>query len=268
MNKTIAIATLLLLSLFAQAQKAGNIDLAHWKLELPSGYTASEWKLSNFQKDRFAKPFFYLDSLDGALVMEAYPVVGKSKAKYTKNTLREQMVPGSSDTNWTLTQGAILEAEFQVAEMSIKEGKNYDRTLLFQIHGRTTEEQTGQLGLSKSVSLPMFKVFWEDERIRVQRKVLVSLSDKGQKLWEKDSWDDDDGRFFNKKVGFEKVKIKIKAEEGKITVVVNDLKPIVYKDTSIKKWEFENYFEVGNYLQTKQYTARSVVKFYDLKVTH
>lgn len=268
MNKILVLSAFILLSLSAIAQKAGNIDLTHWKLELPSGYTASEWKLSNFQKDRFAKPFFYLDSLDGALVMEAYPTIGKSKAKYTKNTLREQMVPGSSNTNWTLAQGAVLEAEFQVVNMSVKEGKKYDRTLIFQIHGRTSEEQTEQLGLSKSVSLPMFKVFWEDERIRIQRKVLVSLSDKGQKLWEKDSWDDDDGRYFNKKVGFEKVKIKIIAEEGKITVTINDLKPIVYKDTNIKKWEFENYFEVGNYLQSKNYTAHSLVKFYDLKVTH
>ena len=268
MHRIPAIILLSFLSLSAFAQKAGNIDLTNWKLELPTGYTASEWKLSNFQKDRFAKPFFYLDSLDGALVMEAYPAVGKSKAKYSKNTLREQLVPGSSNTNWTLAQGASLEAEFQVTEMSIKEGKTYDRTLIFQIHGRTTEEQTKQLGLSKPVSLPMLKIFWENERIRVQRKVLTDLAYKGKRLWKKDSWKDDDGRYFNKKVGFERVKLKIVAEEGRITVTVNDLKPIVYKDTNIKKWEFESYFEVGNYLQSKKYTARSVVKFYDLKVKH
>lgn len=42
------------------AQNTTNlpIDLWNWKLELPTGYKASDWKLSNFQNDRFSRPFF------------------------------------------------------------------------------------------------------------------------------------------------------------------------------------------------------------------
>jgi len=245
------------------------IDLMNWKLELPSGYTASDWKLSNFQKDRFARPFFYLDSLDGSLVMEAYPALnGRSKAKYTKNTLREQMTPGSSSDNWTMEEGAYLEAEFQVTDMSIKEGKKYDRTLLFTMHGRTTDEQTEKLGLNKNSSLPLFKIFWQDERIRVQRKVLEDPLEVGDKTLDKNFWDDDNGRYFNKKVGFNRVKLYIKVSEGQVEIGVDDQKPIVYKDSSVKKILFENYFEVGNYLQTKERGAHCIVKYYNLKVTH
>lgn len=253
----------------AFSQKAGNIDLTHWKLELPTGYTASDWKLSNFQNDRFAKPFFYLDSIDGAIVMKAYPVFdGTSSSKYTKNTLREQMTPGSSSDNWTMKQGAFLEAEFQVTEMSTIEGKKYDRTLLFTIHGRTTDAQNSKLGLSKSESQPMFKVFWQDERIRVQRKVLKDPAQVGDKVLDKDSWEDDNGLFFNKKIGFGKAKIFIEVTDGQVKIGLDDQKPIVYKDTSVKKIQFENYFEVGNYLQSKNVGAHCTVKLYILKVTH
>ena len=259
---------ILLLAFFHASGQSNEIDLTNWKLELPSGYTGSDWKLSNFQNDRFAKPFFYLDSMDGALVMKAYPVLGgASTAKYTKNTLREQMTPGSSSDNWTMQQGAFLEAEFQVTEIS-GEGKKYDRTLLFTIHGRTTEEQNAKLGLSKSESQPLIKVFWEDERIRVQRKVLKDPYISDDKVLNKDSWEDDNGRYFNKKIGFDKVKIFIEVNEGEVKIGVNDQKPIRYRDVSVEKMQFENYFEVGNYLQSSELKANCTVKFYSLKVTH
>jgi hypothetical protein len=116
-----------------------KLSLTNWKLELPSGYTASDWKLSNFQQDKFAAPFFHLDSLDGALVMEAYPTTGTSKATYTKTTLREQMQPGSSDVNWTMKKGGTLEAEFQVTEMSKDSRGKYHRTILIEVDGKTSK---------------------------------------------------------------------------------------------------------------------------------
>lgn len=245
-----------------------SIDLTNWQLELPTGYKASDWKLSNFQNDRFAKPFFYLDSLDGALVMKAYPVFNAETAsKYTKNTLREQMTPGSNSNNWTMEQGAKLEAEFQITEMS-STGNKYDRTLLFTIHGRTTKEQNERLGLSKSESLPLFKVFWQNERIRVQRKVPKDPLAVGDSLLDKDFWEDDEGRYFNTPVGFDKTKISIEVSKGMVKVSLNDEKPLIYKDISVKKIQFENYFEVGNYLQSKESGANCTVKFYSLNVTH
>ena len=250
------------------AQPKYNIDLTHWKLELPTGYQASEWKLSNFEKDRFAKPFFYLSSEDSAFVMEAYPAKGKSTARYTKNTLREQMKSGSSSVNWTLEQGGVLEADFQVTKMSKERGKNYHKTILFQIQGRTTNEQTEQLGLEKNTGPPLLKVFWDNGKIRVVRKVLKEWDAVGDDLLISKSWEDDKGKTFRKKIDFERAQIKISAQKGRIEVHLNDQKPIVFKDSNVKQWYFENYFSAGNYLQSKDKNAHSIVKFYSLNVSH
>jgi len=267
--KAIITILFLLSAIGAPAQEPLEfMDIMNWKLELPSGYKASDWKLSNFRKDRFARPFFRLDSLDGALLMEAYPVEGtKSKAKYTRNTLREQIQPGSNDVNWTMKQGGVLEAEVQVTKMSQEEGK-YHKSILFQLDGRTSEKQTEKLGLKKPVSIPLIKVTWEKERIRVQRKVLKNESTVGDQLFSKGSWEGDAPRYSNKKVGFDKFKIRISAKKGKIEIQIDDESPIVYRDTSVKQWYFENYFTAGNYLQSKSINAHSIVKYYYLKVTH
>ena len=215
--KIIAFILLLFTADIAMAQEPLEfMDIMNWKLELPSGYKASDWKLSNFRKDRFAQPFFYLDSLDGALVMEAYPVENtRSKAKYTRNTLREQMQPGSSDVNWTMKQGGVLEAEIQVVKMSQEEGK-YHKTILLQMDGRTSDKQTEKMGLKKPASLPLIKIIWEKERLKIQRKVLKDDATVGEQLFEKGSWKEDNARFSKKKVGFDKFKIRIAAKKGKI----------------------------------------------------
>lgn len=266
--KTILVVISIFIYSPAFAQRAENIDLSHWKLELPSGYSASEWKLSNFQKDRFAKPFFYTDSTDGSLVMEAYPVSGTSKAKYTKNSLREQVIPGESSKNWSMTEGGELIAEFQVVEMSKQSAKKYYKTILFQVQGRSTKHQMEELDLEKSVTVPLLTIYWQDERIRVKRKVLKDVSTVGDALAMKGSWQDNEGRYFNKKVSFEKTNIKIIVSEDKVEIHLNDQKPMIFKDASIRKWPFENYFNAGNYLQTKDYRSKSKVKYYKLQVTH
>ncbi|MGD1844671.1 MAG: polysaccharide lyase family 7 protein [Salibacteraceae bacterium] len=259
----------LLLFGFSAAAQESPINLWNWKLELPSGYKASDWKLSNYQKDRFAKPFFHLDTLDSAIVMEAYPSEGTSKSKYTRNTLREQMQAGSNDVNWTMKEGAVLEADFQVTQMSKGENGKYHRTILFQIDGRTTEKQTEKLGLKKPKSMPMVKIYWQNERLRVTRKVLKDESMVGDDLLLKSSWKETESTIYAKeKVGFEKVHIRIEVKKGKITIQVNEEKPIVFRDLSVSQWYFENYFTVGNYLQSKEAGCHSTVKFYSLVVSH
>lgn len=265
------ILSLLFISFSTQiaAQPSYDIDLTNWKLELPSGYTAAEWKLSNFEKDRFAKPFFYVDSTDGAFVLEAYPIEGStSTARYTKSTLREQMKPGSSSVNWTLEQGGVLTSEFQVTEMSEDSRGKYHKTILFQIQGRTTDEQTVQLGLDKNTGPPFIKVFWDNGKIRVVRKVLKDWNTVGEDLVLNSSWEDDRGKAFRKAIDFNKAKISIIAEEGRIEIKLDDQRSIVFKDINVQQWYFENYFVAGNYLQTKDEGAHSVVKFYSLDVTH
>lgn len=250
------------------AQTAQPIDLSHWDLELPTGYKASEWKLSQFESDEYAKPFFYKDDMDGALTMVAYPAEGTSSSKYTQNRLRERINPCLRDLNWSMQEGGVLKAEFQVSEMSWETDKKRHRTLLFQIHGTTSSQQEKDLGLEKSVSVPFFSVYWQNDRIRVVRKIIKEPGTDGYDLIDKKAWDNDPGRYFPKKIGFDKATIEIKVAEGKVEISLNGSKPFVYKDVNVRKWPFENYFIAGNYLQTKSPGSRSVVKFYSLEVTH
>ncbi len=261
---------LVLVFILTSAQRSfdGPIDLWHWKLELPNGYKASDWKLSNFQNDRFSRDFFYLDPEDNSLVMKAYPVEGTSKAKYTRCTLREQVQAGSNDVNWTMKEGGILQAEFKVDSITKNDKGQYLKTILFQIDGRTTAKQTKQLGLSKPASLPMIKVYWQDGYLKVVRKVLKDDGTAGDALLSKSSWKEGDARHSRTKIGFEKTKIRLEVKRGKVVIQINDEKPIVYRDLSTSQWYFENYFTAGNYLQSKQPNSYSSVKYYSLEVTH
>lgn len=253
---------------YGQSNDKAAIDLWNWKLELPSGYKASDWKLSNFKNDRFAAPFFYFDDLKGALVMKAYPAKGTSTAKYTRNTLREQMQPGSNDVNWTMKQGGILEVELDVEEISTSESGQFHRTILLQVDGRTTEKQTKQLGLSKPASLPMLKIYWQDGYIKVVRKILKDDGTAGDALLDKKSWKEDKGLHSKRRIGNDKVKIRLELKRGKILVQIDDERPIVYRDLSVAQWYFENYFTVGNYLQSKEDNCFSTVNYYKIEVVH
>ena len=173
LNRTFILVLVFFLT-SAQRSFDGPIDLWHWKLELPNGYKASDWKLSNFQNDRFSQDFFYLDSEDNSLVMKAYPADGTSKAKYTRCTLREQVQAGSNDVNWTMKEGGVLQSEFKVDSITKNDKGQYHKTILFQIDGRTTAKQTKQLGLSKPTSLPMIKVYWQDGYL----KVFIQINDE------------------------------------------------------------------------------------------
>lgn len=268
MKSVLLSAIFFLVSIDLQQVNPTPIDLSHWKLELPTGYKASDWKLSNFQKDRFARPFFYLDSVDGALVMEAYPSEGTSKSKYTRNTLREQMKPGSNDLNWTFKKGGVLTAEFQVSKMSRDESGNYHRTILFQVDGKTSAKQTEEMGLKKPVSMPYLKIFWQNEGLRMTRRVLKDESVVGDALLTKSAWKEDDGIYLGDKVGFDKVKIKLTIKRGKVSIQVNEERAKVFRDISVSQWYFENYFSAGNYLQSKDSTAHSIVKYYQLEASH
>ena len=251
-----------------QTKDQFEIDLWNWKLELPSGYKASDWKLSNFQNDRFASPFFYYNTEKGALVMKALPSKGTSTAKYTRNTLREQMQPGSNDVNWTMKEGGVLEVDVQLEEISQTQTGQSHRTILLQVDGRTTAKQTKQLGLSKPASLPMMKIYWQDGYLKVVRKVLKDEGTAGDALLNKKSWKEDKGVHSKRKVGNERVQIRLELKRGKILIQIDDEKPIVFRDLSVAQWYFENYFTVGNYLQSKEDGCFSTVNYFKIEVTH
>jgi len=243
-------------------------NLSSWKLELPSGYKASDWKLANFQNDKFTQPFLYVDPTDESLVLEAFPSKGTSKAKYTRNTLREMYDSGDSNVNWTMKKGGLLEAELQVTKVSQTDNGKNDRILLMQIDGKTSIKQTKELGLEKAVGIPWIKIYWKDDRIYVTRKVLKDETMVGDGLLDKKSWKEGKGVYSKEKIGFEKVKINIEVKKGKVIIYINEERPIVFRDISVTQWYFENYFTVGNYLQSKEPDAHSIVKYFNLNVSH
>ena len=251
-----------------QTKSLTEIDLWNWKLELPSGYKASDWELSNFQNDRFASPFFFYDVEKDAIVMKAFPSKGTSTAKYTRNTLREQMQPGSNDVNWTMKEGGVLEVDLELESISRSESGQSHRTILLQVDGRTTAKQTKQLGLSKPASLPLLKIYWQDDYLKVVRKVLKDEGTAGDALLYKTSWKEDKGVHSKRKVGNDRVHVRLELKRGKIIVQIDDEKPIVYRDLSVAQWYFENYFTVGNYLQSKEDGCFSTVNYYKIKVSH
>jgi hypothetical protein len=168
-----------------------------------------------------------------------------------------------------MKEGGVLEVEMEVESMSKGANGQYHRTILLQVDGRTTSKQTKQLGLEKPVSLPMLKIYWQEGYLKVVRKVLKDESTAGDALLSKNSWKEDKNtKHSESKVGFEKVRVRLELKRGKIVLQINDERPIVYRDLSVAQWYFENYFTVGNYLQTKDIGSHSTVNYYKIEVKH
>lgn len=262
-----AIAILILNAIVVAGQRANSIDLANWKLELPTGYSVVYPDILTFEDDDKVQDFLKKQN-DGSLLFKAFPSEGTSTAKYTKNILREQLIPGADEKLWTMKEGGVLSAQFTVQEMSKGENGTYHRTLLFQITGKSSNEQMEKLGEERPSSIPLLKVYWQNERIRVQRKILKVKSLEGDNLLRKDSWIDDSGRYLKEKVSFDDCHIEILVSEKQIEVRLNNEESLIYADASLAKWPFGNYFNAGNYLQTKSEGSLATVKFTKLNVSH
>ena len=87
----------------------------------------------------------------------------------------------------------------------------------------------------------------------------------GDALLTKSAWKEDKGYHSAKRIGFDRTKIRIEAKKGKLVVYINDEKPKIFRDPSISQWYFENYFTVGNYLQTKEEGSYSTVKYFNIE---
>lgn len=84
-----------------------------------------------------------------------------------------------------------------------------------------------------------------------------------------DPWGDDEGVYFDEEVGFNKFALDIIASDGRLEVILNDKQSLVYENIHMEKWSvFENYFQAGNYLATKDEGANIKVKYYELTVSH
>ncbi|TXF91300.1 polysaccharide lyase family 7 protein [Neolewinella aurantiaca] len=256
--------------------KLPDIDLSHWKVTLPVAnekgkpYEIEPPEIFDFATNEVAKPYMYIDSTDGSIVFHAYPTNSTTtNTKYSRSELREQMVPGDNNTNWTFKQGGRMKAKIAVDAISRSASGKYHKTIILQIHGRLTNEQRDLIGASDNNAPPILKIYWQDGKIRVKSKKLRTEGLADEHLLHEEAWDDDAGFNFEQEVGFRKFTLEVKVSEGEMVIVLNNQEYKVFKDIHMEKWGiFENYFKAGNYFQSRDKGSFATVKFYELEVSH
>jgi len=256
--------------------KLPKIDLTHWKVTLPAvnqdgkPYEIEPPEILDFASNELAKPYMYIDSVAGAIVFHAMPTNSKTRnTKYTRSELREQMVPGENNVNWTFKQGGIMKGKLAMDEVSRDKDGKYHRVIIMQIHGRLTNEQRDLIGEDDNNAPPVLKIYWDKGKIRVKTKVLKNLNVSNTEILHEDAWTDDKGFNFEQEVGFRKFTLEVKVSEGKLVVVLNNNEYKVYKNIHMQKWGvFENYFKAGNYFQSRDEGSKAKVNYYELEVTH
>jgi hypothetical protein len=250
--------------------KLPEINLNNWKVTLPIG-NPTEVKppaILDYANNATLKPFMYNDSIKGALIFYTYPGASTTNSSYSRTELREQMVPGSNNTNWTFAQGGIMKGILAMGEMTKDANDDYHRSIIMQIHGRLTNEQRDLIGASDNNAPPMLKIYWVNGKVRVKTKVLNNLNATSTEMLYTSAWGDDVGYTFPEYVGFDKFTLEVKVSEGRMEVIMNGVSK-VYDDIHIQKWGiFENYFKAGNYLATQDSGAKAKVEYYELEVSH
>ena len=256
--------------------KLPTIDLSHWKVTVPIAneegkpYEVEPPELSNYATNEVLKPYMYNDSLRGAIVFHAFPSESTTRnTKYSRSELREQMVPGENNVNWTFKQGGYMKGKLSMKEVTKDADGKYHRVIIMQIHGRLTNEQRDLIGEDDNNAPPMLKIYWDNGKIRVKTKVLKNLNCTYEEMLHEEAWGNDDGFNFEQEVGFRKFTLEVKVTEGKLVVVLNKNEFKVYKNIHMQKWDiFENYFKAGNYFQTRDDGAYAKVNYYELEIKH
>lgn len=255
------------ITLIVRAQKAPKIDLTLWKLTIPEGSVTSYKapKLLDYAENMEIRKFMFNDLEDRSLVFYAYPSI-KSTRSFNKTDLKEQNSFGG-DAGWTFKQGAKLKAVVKMGEISKKNDVN-PRVIFAQIGGRLKEDQVSLIGAKDKNAPSILKVFWDNGYIKLRSKRIADPSITGNDLLKEDSWIDDDGYIFKKKVDGNKFTLKIEITDGKMEVSV-DGETKVYSGDDYKNWGlFDNYFTVGCNLQGDVLGSFANVKFYTLDVSH
>lgn len=253
-----------------------KIDLSHWKVTLPvtnaqgKPYEIEPPEIFDYATNEIAKPYMYLDDRKGAIVFHAMPTASKTaNTKYTRSELREQMVPGDNNTNWTFEDGAYMKGRIAMQASSKDDNGKYHRTIIMQIHGRLTNEQRDLIGQKDNNAPPILKIYWDNGKIRVKTKVLKDLNATDEELLHEDAWDNDPGFNFEQKVDFNTFTLEVKVSKGKMVIILNGTEYKVYKGIHMERWGiFENYFKAGNYFQSRDEGSFSKVRFYQLEVKH
>lgn len=256
--------------------KLPKIDLSHWKVTLPVAnekgkpYEISPPEIFDFAKNEIAKPYMYIDSTRGAIVFHAMPTNSKTRnTKYTRSELREQMVPGKNNVNWTFADGAYMKGKLAMEKTTRDSNGKYHRTIIMQIHGRLTNEQRDLIGEDDNNAPPILKIYWDNGKVRIKSKTLKNLNASYEEMLHEDAWANDEGFNFEQEVGFRKFTLEVKVSDGKMVIILNENEYKVYDSIHMKKWGiFENYFKAGNYFQSRDKGSFSKVRFYELEVSH
>ncbi|MGB5243769.1 MAG: polysaccharide lyase family 7 protein [Lutimonas sp.] len=251
--------------------KLPQIDLSNWKVTLPIGNPTevAPPEILDYAKNEVLKPFFYNDSVEGALVFYTYPSASTANSSYSRTELREQITPGSNSDNWTFSQGGKMKGTLAVPDISKDANGNFHRTIVMQIHGRLTDEQRDLIDAPDHNAPPILKIYWVEGKVRVKSKLIKDEDASLKELLSVSAWDDDDGFTFSESVGNEPFTLEIIASKGRMEVILNEKDSWIKEDISLEKWEvFENYFKAGNYLASKEEDAFAYVKYYSLNVSH
>jgi len=256
--------------------KLSKIDLSHWSVTTPElnrkggAMNIEPPEILDYATDERLIPYMYNDSIKGTLDFYAFPSnATTANTKYSRSELREQMVPGDNNTNWTFADGAYMKGKLRIEDISRDANGKYHKVIIMQIHGRLTNEQRDLIGQKDNNAPPMLKIYWQDGKVRVKTKVLKNINATGDELLHEDAWDNDEGFNFEQKVGFRKFTLEVKISEGKMVIVLNKNEFKVYKGIHMEKWGvFENYFKAGNYFQSRDQGAHATVKYYSLEVSH
>ena len=256
--------------------KLPEIDLSHWSVTTPQlndkgrATSVEPPEILEYATNEKLFPFMYNDSTAGALVFSAFPSdATTANTKYSRSELREQMIPGDNNTNWTFKQGGTMKGELSMGEVSKDANGKYHKVIIMQIHGRLTNEQRDLIGQKDNNAPPILKIYWQDGKIRVKTKVLKNLAATDEELLHEDMWDDDKGFNFNQEVGFGRFDLEVKVTEGKMVISLNNNEFQVYKNIHMQRWGiFENYFKAGNYFQSRDEGAFAKVNYYSLSVSH
>ncbi len=252
--------------------KLPNINLSNWKVTLPIGNPTEVHppEILEYGTNTMLKPFFYNDSVNGALVFHTYPGATTTNTSYSRTELRELINPSDrGKTNWTFKEGGNMKGTLQMGDVSKDSEGKYHRAIIMQIHGRLTDAQRDLIGEDDNNAPPMLKIYWNYGYVRVKTKILKDLNASDTEILRTSAWGDDNGHTFEEYVGFEPFSLEVKVQEGRMEVILNNKESIVYNDIHIQKWGiFENYFKAGNYLITKDNGAFSNVKYYELEISH
>ena len=256
--------------------KLPKIDLSNWSVTVPAEQedgkpiVVEPPEILDYDSNMDLRPYMYTDSIRGTIVFNAEPTNATTpNSKYSRSELREQMIPGDNNVNWTFSDGAVMKGKLSVDKVSRDNEGNHHRIIIMQIHGRLTNEQRDLIGQKDNNAPPVLKIYWDKGKIRVKTKFLKDLNTSYEQMLHKDAWGDDEGFNFEQEVGFRKFLLEVRVSEGKMVVVLNNSEFKVYENIHMEKWGvFENYFKAGNYFQSRDEGSFAKVSFFELEVSH